>query len=305
MSEMYNADNLFEQLSKNGVEIDEQKKRLIQDKISRMLNYEPRIGIFGKTGAGKSSLCNALFGREVCEISDVAACTRNPQEVILNIAGGKGMKIVDVPGVGENSHRDQEYGELYARLLPELDVVLWVLKGDDRAYASDENFYKNLVKPHLDQGKPFFFVLNQVDKIEPFREWDVDKHEPGPNQYMNIDKKVQSVATCFEVPASKVIPVSANEKFNMTKLVDEMIYELPNEKKITVFKGVNEEFRSEATGEKVKHSVMDAIREVVGNALDNAYDAVCDTIDRITDFGDRVVGGICNFIDGFFDFFNI
>lgn len=49
MSEMYNADNLFEQLSKNGVEIDEQKKRLIQDKISRMLNYEPRIGIFGKT----------------------------------------------------------------------------------------------------------------------------------------------------------------------------------------------------------------------------------------------------------------
>lgn len=30
MSEMYNADNLFEQLSKNGVEIDEQKNVLFR-----------------------------------------------------------------------------------------------------------------------------------------------------------------------------------------------------------------------------------------------------------------------------------
>lgn len=275
--------NLFEQLKRNGVIINAEQERQILEKIENVLNYEPRIGVFGKTGAGKSSLCNALFGQDICEISDVEACTRTEQEITLGIGKNKGIKLIDVPGVGESSERDIEYGELYAKLLPELDVVLWVLKGDDRAYASDENFYKNLVKPHLDQGKPFFFVLNQVDKIEPFREWKVEEHEPGSNQFVNIDKKVQSVAATFNVPASKVIPVSAAEKYNMTKLVDEMVYALPKEKKITVFRQVNDEFRSEATGETVKRSFMDVVEEIITGVLDRVTDFLCDAVDKICD----------------------
>jgi predicted GTPase len=37
------------------------------------------IGIMGKTGVGKSSLCNALFRSEVCTVNAVEACTRQPQ----------------------------------------------------------------------------------------------------------------------------------------------------------------------------------------------------------------------------------
>ena len=43
--------------------------------------------------------------------------------------------IVDLPGVGENGQRDQEYLTLYRRMLPELDLVLWVIKADDRALS--------------------------------------------------------------------------------------------------------------------------------------------------------------------------
>ena len=46
----------------------------------------------------------------------------------------------------------------------------------------------------------------------------------------------------FDIAPSKVIPVSANEKYNLTKLVDEFVRALPAEKKITVFRAVNEEF---------------------------------------------------------------
>ena len=106
-----------------------------------MLSYEPRIGVFGKTGVGKSSLCNALFGQDVCPISDVAACTRNPQEVLLNM-GSEGIKLVDVPGAGESTERDKEYAELYTKILPELDLVLWLIKADDRAiFSSPSNTF--------------------------------------------------------------------------------------------------------------------------------------------------------------------
>ena len=195
--------------------------------------------------------------------------------------GSKGLKLVDVPGVGESQQRDEEYSKLYAKLLPELDLVLWLLKADDRAYASDENFYKHVVKPHLDQGKPFFFVVNQVDKIEPFREWDDNRHEPGPRQLQNIQRKTDSIADMFGVPPSKVIPISANEKYNLTKLVDEIVFALPNEKKITVFKNVNNEFKSQAAGENVKKGFWEAVGDVVEKVVGYAAKAIVKGLSKI------------------------
>lgn len=55
--------------------------------------------------------------KEVCAVSDVEACTREVQE--LHIRFGKhSLKIIDIPGVGENARRDKEYEDLYRNLLP-------------------------------------------------------------------------------------------------------------------------------------------------------------------------------------------
>ena len=112
--------DFFEKLEANGVKTTSAQRKQINERLSKVINYEPRIGVFGKTGVGKSSLCNALFGKDICPISDVQACTRSPQEIILNM-DGQGIKLIDVPGVGESSERDEEYGKLYSTLLPELD----------------------------------------------------------------------------------------------------------------------------------------------------------------------------------------
>ena len=156
--------SFFDELEKKGVIISPEQKKIIEERFTTSLQYEPVIAFLGKTGVGKSSLCNALFGEQICEISDIKACTRDTKKIVLDL-GGKGLTLMDVPGVGESNERDKEYAELYANLLPELDLVLWVLKADDRAYSSDEKFYNDIVKPHIHQGKPFYFVLNQVDKV--------------------------------------------------------------------------------------------------------------------------------------------
>ncbi len=105
---------------------------------------------------------------------------------------------------------------------------------------------------------------------------------------MNIDKKVQYVANCFDVPASKVIPVSAAEQYNMVKLVDEIVYALPKEKRITVFKNINEDFRSEATGEAVKKSFGEVIQDVVLDALDWVEEKFYNLVDKVGDVLDTI-----------------
>jgi len=111
---------------------------------------------------------------------------------------------------------------------------LWVLKGDDRAFSSDEQFYKRLIRPYLDAGKPFLIVINQVDKVEPFREWDEKNRRPAGKQAINIEEKHRIVAGIFDRPLEQVITVSANERYHLVELVDAIIHALPDEQKFIV-----------------------------------------------------------------------
>ncbi len=222
---------------KFGAVMPKELKIKIASKLDEMRSYIPKVGVFGKTGVGKSSLCNALFGTDVCPISDVDACTREPQKVLLEL-GGSGLQLVDVPGVGESGERDKEYDELYQSLLPELDLIFWVFKGDDRAAASDEHFYKRIIRRYVEAGKPFIAVINQVDKIEPYREWDWDERKPGAKQLSNIEAKRQSIAGLLGIPMNKVIAVSANERYGLIELIDSIVHELPNEQKMVVLEKI-------------------------------------------------------------------
>lgn len=149
--------------------------------LTRLVTYEPVIGIMGKTGVGKSSLCNALFRSEVCAVNAVEACTRQPQRVRLRF-GSHYLTLVDLPGVGESQARDGEYRELYRELMPQLDMVLWVLKADDRAFSVEEQFYQTVFAQYSGTLPPILWVINQVDKTEPAEQWNWQSAQPSALQ---------------------------------------------------------------------------------------------------------------------------
>jgi hypothetical protein len=239
-----------------------EKTAALVKRIEEILSYEPRVGVFGKTGAGKSSLCNALFGAEVAEISDVEACTRNPKEILVQIGAG-GIKLIDCPGVGESQQRDEEYRQLYEKLLPELDLILWLIKADDRALSSDQKFFTEVVKPNFN-GKPLFLVLSQVDKIEPIRDWDDEKNLPGAKQQQNIEAKLDHLANFFDLSKSQISPISASEEYNLVNFVNDIVFALPKDRKVTFTKAVKDKVRSEEAKAEAKKGFFEVVGEAVG-----------------------------------------
>ena len=281
--------NLAKVLQQDAEGLSNEVAQKLINKMTNIRDYVPKIGVLGKTGAGKSSLCNALFGAELCPVSDVEACTRETKEVLLQMGQGRGMTLVDVPGVGENQSRDEEYAHLYRQLLPELDLVIWVLKADDRAYSVDIECFEKMVRPYMEQGIPFFVVLNQVDKVAPFREWDCERRIPGPTQKDNICRKIVDVSASFSLPGSRVVPISVEEKYGLVRLVEEMIFSLPAEKVVSVANVVNEQYVSDIARGEVKKSVWDYVKETAKDLITNPV-VIAKVVPKLWNFAKKIFG---------------
>lgn len=245
----------------------------ISAELQKIRGYTPKVGVFGNTGAGKSSLCNALFGKEIAEISDVEACTRNPQEIFIGKVGAGGIFLVDVPGVGEDMARQKEYIALYKSLVPTLDLVIWAIKSDDRGYASAIDAYEKSVLPNL-KTCPAVFVITQADKVEPYLEWDRTKRLPSEKQLANLMKKTIDVSAKFKISADKIIAISANSTYNLVELVNKIVEILPNEKKYSFAREAKSENVSESAAVAAERGIFDYIKEFAADSWEKIKDEV-------------------------------
>lgn len=244
------------------------RQHLIQE-LNRLVTYEPVIGIMGKTGVGKSSLCNALFRSEVCAVNAVEACTRQPQRVRLRF-GNHYLTLVDLPGVGESVTRDGEYRELYRDLMPQLDMVLWVLKADDRAFAVEEQFYQDVFAQFRGPIPPVLWILNQVDKTEPAEQWRWLSAQPSALQAERIAQKLQAVARQLQIAEIDILPVSVRGRYRLSRLVEAMITRLPKQARSPLVPHLQNRYRTNTVINTASSSFGDAVVEVIDNIIDLA-----------------------------------
>ncbi|HHH3119763.1 TPA: GTPase family protein [Citrobacter freundii] len=252
---MHNSDNV-QTIQQTLSALPEWVSERILQHINNLTNYEPVIGIMGKTGAGKSSLCNALFSGDVSPVSDVAACTREALHFRLQV-GERVMTIVDLPGVGESSARDTGYAALYREQLPRLDLVLWLIKADDRALAVDEHFYHQVI------GEAYrhkvLFVISQSDKVEPTS----CRGLLSTEQKQNISRKICLLHELFQ-PVHPVSAISVRAKWGLRMMAERMIKCLPREASSPVVAQLQHPFRTPTVQKKAR----DDFGETVGAALD-------------------------------------
>ncbi|ELY2641278.1 GTPase family protein [Cronobacter sakazakii] len=241
-------------------------RQLILERIQNLAHYEPVIGIMGKSGAGKSSLCNQLFRGEVSPVSDVNACTRDVLRFRLR-SGRHSLMIIDLPGVGENGQRDHEYSALYRRMLPELDLVLWVIKADDRALSVDEQFWRSVMQMHQQQ---VLFVINQADKIEPSHEWDTVTSTPSLQQRINLKVKQAAITSMF-MPHHPVCVVSAGTGWGLEAMVETLMCSLPDRATSPLTTQLHGRLCSEQVKKQARECFGNAVGEVINTVESSSF----------------------------------
>jgi len=133
--------------------------RQIEAMVEKLEHGAIHIAAFGKVSAGKSSLLNALLGRDVFAVSALHGETKHSRMNQWQDAQFDGVHLIDTPGINE---LDGEAREAIAyNVTQRSDLVIFVVDGD---LTSTE---LNALKTIIDQHRPTILALNKADRYSP------------------------------------------------------------------------------------------------------------------------------------------
>lgn len=184
------------------------------------------VCFLGKTGYGKSSLINALFGTNF-PTNPFYSCTKELYSVsILGCApqGYDCVTVYDTPGIGEFPD-DDVYQAYYEHAVSIADVIVLVVTFA-KTDAPEQELLLNL-KQHVSQEKPIDFViaLNHIDSTivamdSRYIPWDEESNSPSTECHSIISERVHIIHTKYDelFMTSDVIPVCALRNYGIDKL---------------------------------------------------------------------------------------
>lgn len=197
-------------------------KRLVENEK----NIPPKIAIIGKSGVGKTTTINSLFNVD-WNISHTVAGTKQAQSKEFELIGGGKLNVIDLPGLGEDIDTDKEYELIYRNILPEVDIVLYVIQANAKDFSEDQRIILEVVKKSLNNlDKKIIIGLNQVDKIGP-GEWNTKLNLPSPEQQQSIERRctdiVDKLSKVTSIKKEKIVYYSAFKRYNLYILLNAMI----------------------------------------------------------------------------------
>lgn len=198
--------------------------------------------VVGSTGAGKSSTINALWGEEVAKIG------RHCEPETLNIRSIKLNELIcfwDSPGLGDNVTNDARYLKKLVDLLYKeysldnstygwIDIVLVILDGSGRDMGTTYRILNEAIIPNF-QTDRILVAINQADLAMKGRHWNDRKNCPDSTLLNFLEKKAASVCSrlleATGVTISKPVYYSAERGYNIEKLLDMIIDNMPKTKR--------------------------------------------------------------------------
>ncbi len=190
---------------------------LLEDELLDMLDMmeldEPeieherlKVAVLGKPNTGKSTLTNALSGRDVSIVSDIPGTTR---DVIMGDFHYKGtdFTILDTAGIRRKKkvEEDVEYYSVNRAIktIDEADVVLLMIDINTGLVEQDKKIAQQIVK----KGKGVILVLNKSDTLSGV-----------PNEIEAIKDRARFLFPILSY--APIVPISAKDGTNIPLMLD-------------------------------------------------------------------------------------
>jgi small GTP-binding protein len=201
------------------------------------ISKPPRIAIIGKASVGKSSTINALFKTHL-RVGHTKTGTYAPQKINIDIdgkliKGGKGdIVIYDMPGLGEDIDRTEQYIDIYLEILSRCDVAVWVISATDRSLAYDQKLlFEAVGNASKSLLRRLVIGINKIDLIHP-NNWNKKVNLPSRAQERNFSRVRNRVIkqiskVCPELEDERFVLYSANQRYNLFHLFNVMLDACP------------------------------------------------------------------------------
>src|SRR5215467_4298890 len=177
----------------------------------------PKFAIIGQPNVGKSSLLNALVGKERTIVSEIAGTTRDTIHTHYKLFR-KEFILIDTAGIRRKAkvHEDLEFYSVIRAIkaIDEADVCLLLLDAEKGITAQDLSIYSLAAR----KGKGIVLLVNKWDVVEK-----------QTNTARDYEKELKARLAPFnDVP---ILFISAKEKTRIFKVIETAIEVYENRQK--------------------------------------------------------------------------
>lgn len=143
--------NLESNLIQNSICSEEKTKQLINILEDKINNFKPKMMVYGVYNSGKSTVINALVGKELAKTGDT------PETKEINVYKYKEYEIFDTPGINAPANDEKITEDHYKHC----ELVLFVMGSGD----IENNFIYTKIKKMLDDNKASIVILNKKQDL--------------------------------------------------------------------------------------------------------------------------------------------
>ncbi len=166
--------------------------------LFRLKEKKIRIGVYGKSGVGKSSVLNSLLGKDIFKTNIINGTTKEIQSELWNLKDQtlSSIELLDSPGF---DFCDIKFSDKVYSCINHSDLVLFLVSGD--VNRNELNKISSLIK----NGKKIIIIMNKIDLF-------------NKNDLEEIKKNIKS-----KLPKDLNIPIILNNGINLKNYLTKII----------------------------------------------------------------------------------